>query len=179
MNMRPEIEAALARWDAADDDETMDLAFAELRAIDVTDAECREIILRLEESVENARIDAEEAHRKADDFERQIAGFAEWADAEKAKGRPKAELIFGNFMRETGRVSQEQIDAHEKWRKGPHCPEDQVYLDAMDEVSSLREDHIFTEDELIGAMVKRMGPEFGEDEQGKVEAAKHISERGL
>jgi hypothetical protein len=174
--MRPEIEAVLKRFEAWDDEEELDLLHTELKAIiaAATDAERREIVLRMDEIVENARVDADEANRKAEQFGEFAEQFTAWADAEQAKGRPKHELIVDNFVRETGRVSQEQIDAHEKWRNGPHCPEDRVYLDALDELSSLREDHTFTEDELIDAMVRRMGPEFGAD---KVEAAKHISAR--
>jgi hypothetical protein len=159
--MRPEIEALLARFYAADGDETIGLAMDELRAIDVTDQERREITLRLEESVENHRIDAEIANREVERFERQIEGFPEWVDAERAKGRSERELIFGNFMRETGRVSQEQIDAHERWRNGPHCLEEQIYLDAGDEASNIREGHHFHVDEMIDAVTKRMDrPEF-------------------
>ena len=32
----------------------------------------------------------------------QADAFGEWADREKARGRPESELIFGNFVAETG-----------------------------------------------------------------------------
>ena len=131
------------------------------------------------EKAESLRVEAELLKRKAEQQRRETDAFAAWADQERAKGRPEHELIFGNFQRETGRVSQEEIDADERWLKGPHCPEDQVYLDALDECGKLRATHRFLESELIAAMVKRMGPEFGDDEPAKIAAAERILARWM
>ena len=63
IKLKPEVEALLARFEAADgDDETLDFVMERLRAISAvsTHPESAEISLRLMEITENARIDADE-----------------------------------------------------------------------------------------------------------------------
>jgi hypothetical protein len=132
-----------------------------------TNAESLEILERIEEMMQAEHAEMETLWAERAQIELRRARMEPWVEQERAKGRPEHELTWGNCQRETGLVSQEEIDAHERWRNGPHCLEEQIYLDAGDEASNIREDHHFTTEEMIDAVMRRMGrPEFaGKDKR--------------
>jgi hypothetical protein len=159
--VRLEIEAIFARNDEPDD------IIRELDALGISNDEWAEAARRFGALAEEQLVEIEMLKMEAEKWRRFVALMEPWVEQERAKGRPESELTWGNCQRETGLISQDEIDAREKWRKGPHCLEEQIYLDAKDEVSGLQEDHTFTTDELIDAVMRRMDrPEFaGKDKR--------------
>ena len=121
---------------------------------------------------EDAAIELELARAELEAAKERANAFDAWI---VETGADPATVTYGDFALATGRWTQEMIDAEARWRAGPHCPEDALYLAAEDAVPKY-ERGAFLLSDFLAEMTKRMtGAEWaGKDKEAE---ARRIASR--
>jgi hypothetical protein len=172
--MRPEIEKILVKMDDINNAGQFETDLAELLKLANDDEEKEEVFRRIEEIIENHKVEGLRLQEEARRLREEGRQFQYWVLAQMAAGRPRSELTRDDFLRETNPAAWQ---AEQERRKGPHSPEEQVFYDALKGVRKNDELGGFKERDLLVEMVRLMDARPAFDGKDKRATAQRVWNR--